>query len=237
MSELARIEPKTATAEELLRFAVAVREQVDSMTEQQLDELEATLVAVEKRLQQLGKDAAEARRSRVITLLRIGQLLGRGKVGRPKKIPAESGIKIPAESGISKQALKARENRRRHARLLAEFADQVRAELGDGQGRVEVKRKRRLDDMIYVELMQDPGGAGTRWKPSGLNVTDAEWWAFAVGDTRMILFIPTDLLRWAVSTDAGRPCAETDGDNPTEGRLFRVSWLIQSLQRWTDARR
>jgi hypothetical protein len=109
--------------------------------------------------------------------------------------------------------------------------------LGDGQGRVEVKRKRRLDDMIYVELMQDPGGAGTRWKPSGLNVTDAEWWAFAVGDTRMILFIPTDLLRWAVSTDAGRPCAETDGDNPTEGRLFRVSWLIQSLQRWTDARR
>jgi hypothetical protein len=104
--------------------------------------------------------------------------------------------------------------------------------LREGQARVEVKRKRRHDDWLYVELMQDPGGAGTRWKDSGLNVTGAEWWAYVIGSSGMLLFIPTDLLRWAVSTDAGKPCAETDGDNPTEGRLFRVSWLMQAIPQW-----
>lgn len=106
------------------------------------------------------------------------------------------------------------------------------AALRGGQARVEVKRKRRLDDWLYVELMQDPGGTGTRWKDSGLNVTAAEWWAYVVGDTGFLLFIPTDLLRWAVSVEGGKPCEEKDGDNPTMGRLFRVSWLLQALPQW-----
>jgi N6-adenosine-specific RNA methylase IME4 len=132
MSELARIEPKTATAEELLRFAVAVREQVDSMTEQQLDELEATLVAVEKRLQQLGKDAAEARKSRVITLLRIGELLGRGKPGRPKKT-WDDDHNISWDDDHNTALTQTQRDRRKYARLLADFSDQVRAELADSK--------------------------------------------------------------------------------------------------------
>jgi hypothetical protein len=110
------------------------------------------------------------------------------------------------------------------------------AALRDGQGRIEVKRKRYLDGKIYVELLQDPGGTGKRWKPSGLNVTDAEWWVYVVGETGVLLFFPTDLLRWAIKTDAGRPCAEKDGDNPTEGRLLTVAWLLQELAQWQKQR-
>ena len=109
------------------------------------------------------------------------------------------------------------------------------AALRDGQGRVEIKRKRRLDPQIYVELEQDPGGTGLRWKPSGLNVTDAEWWAYDVGGTGLAIFLPTGLLRWAVGTDGGTPKRETDGDNPTHGRLFHTSWLMQALPQWTAA--
>lgn len=115
-------------------------------------------------------------------------------------------------------------------------ANEVIGWLFESDPRVEVKRKRRLDDWIYVELAQDPGGTGTRWRESGLNVTKADLWAFIIADTGIVLFFPTDLLRWAVRrTDAGKSCAETDGNNPTEGRLFRISWLIQATQNWRDA--
>lgn len=101
--------------------------------------------------------------------------------------------------------------------------------------RVEVKRKRRLDDWLYVELLQDPGATGRCWKQSGLNITTADLWAYVVADSGVLLYFPTDLLRWAIRTDAGKPCAETDGDNPTEGRLLRVSWLIQATEQWKAA--
>lgn len=106
--------------------------------------------------------------------------------------------------------------------------------LAGGQGRVEVKRKRRLDSWLYVELMQDPGGTGTRWKDSGLNVTESEWWAHDVADTGVVIFLPTDFLRWVIRrTDHGHPREETDGNNPTRGRLLRVGWLLDvGLPKW-----
>lgn len=101
----------------------------------------------------------------------------------------------------------------------------------DRSVKVETKRKRRLDDYLYVELQHNPRGAG--WRDSGLNVTKADLWAYVVGDSGIVLYFPTDLLRWVIfRTDDGKPCAETDGDCPTEGRLLRVSRLIQQAENW-----
>ena len=98
---------------------------------------------------------------------------------------------------------------------------------------IEVKRKRRLDDKIYVELEQDPGATGTRWKPSGLRTTQAEYWAFVVGETGVVMFFPAGLLRWAIyERQGGVDIAEIDGDNPTRGRLLRVPWLVQVSGEW-----
>ena len=110
-------------------------------------------------------------------------------------------------------------------------ADMLQA-LKDGHGRVETKTKRRLDDRIYVEIEQDPGGTDDRWKDSGLTVTEAEWWAYSINNTGMVIFIPTDLLRWARAQGAGRLVTTTEGDNPTRGWLFRLAWLIQELDNW-----
>ena len=116
-----------------------------------------------------------------------------------------------------------------------ELARSVLGWVLNGHARVEVKRKRRVDGLLYVELMQDPGGTGTRWRQSGLNTTEADLWAYVVADTGVLIVLPTDLLRWAVRTDAGRPCAETDGDNPTQGRLFHIAWLMQAASTWKAA--
>ena len=44
------------------------------------------------------------------------------------------------------------------------------------RGRVEVKADRYRNGRMAVETDQKPAGAD--WKPSGINVTEAEWWAY-----------------------------------------------------------
>lgn len=104
-----------------------------------------------------------------------------------------------------------------------------------GDPRIEVKRKRRYDDDLYVELEADKGATGQRWEPSGLATTRAHLWAFVVADTGIVLFFPTSLLRWAIENGAGREADSKGGSCPTRGRLLRVSWLIQVTFRWQQA--
>ena len=75
--------------------------------------------------------------------------------------------------------------------------DTVRRVLGLSGSRIEVKRKRREDDQFFLELRHAPGRRGD-WQASGLNVTAAEYWAFLVGDTGVIVLAPTALLRLLV---------------------------------------
>lgn len=120
-AELALIDTKSANAERLKAFALEARHHIDTMTEDELDQLEALLVAVGKRLKQLGKDASEAERTRVMTLVRIGELLGKAQRG---------GDRRSEEFKSEKQDLKPAEKNRRHtARLLAEFEALVKEEL------------------------------------------------------------------------------------------------------------
>ncbi len=99
-----------------------------------------------------------------------------------------------------------------------------------------MKRKRYLDSEFYVELRQDPGGTGTRWKPSGLSVTEAEFWVYVIADTGLMLWFPTEYLRWVIREEYGHEREETDGDNPTAGRLLRANLLLDLLQKWEMSR-
>jgi hypothetical protein len=92
-----------------------------------------------------------------------------------------------------------------------------------GGTRVEVKHKRRVDWLFYVELEQNARNCGV-WRPSGLATTDADMWAIVFGDTGMAVLIPTRLLREAAPR--GRPTECAAGDNPTRGVLLDLRSML-----------
>ena len=102
---------------------------------------------------------------------------------------------------------------------------QICGEIDAEKVHIEVKRKRRNDGKFYVELEHDPGRRG-RYIPSGLSVTEAEFWAFAVADTGLVLMTRTALLKVALERNYGLPAHETDGTCPTRGRLLDVWDLL-----------
>jgi hypothetical protein len=93
------------------------------------------------------------------------------------------------------------------------------------EDRFEVKRKRRHDDGLYIELEQDRGPTG-QWKASGLRTSQADYFVYLVDNTGIMLFLPTGLLRRAVTRGLGRPAREYNGDCPTRGRLIRFGRLV-----------
>jgi len=91
--------------------------------------------------------------------------------------------------------------------------------------RLEVKRKRRDDGYFYVELEHDPGRRGS-FVLSGLSVTTADVWAFAIAATGIVLMTRAEILRTAIERNYGFPASETDGSCPTRGRLLSVWDLL-----------
>lgn len=77
----------------------------------------------------------------------------------------------------------------------------VRAVLGLASDRIEVKRKRFIDDEFYVETAQAPRRGYI--KPSGIQTTKATYWAYVIGDTGVIVLVPTERLRRTVNGAAG----------------------------------
>ncbi len=106
----------------------------------------------------------------------------------------------------------------------AEGEKTVAGLLGLGGQCVEVKHKRRLDMGFYVETWQSPGASGD-YKPSGINVTRADVWAYVIGDTGVVVLVPTVVLRAAAR--GCREVEETDGDNPTKGRLVSFMEILR----------
>lgn len=86
---------------------------------------------------------------------------------------------------------------------------------------------------MFVEVEQDPGRQGI-YKPSGLAVTTATYWAHIVGNTGAFMVFPVELLRkwveryaWgAVGTEVPVP-GGTNGDNPTRGYIIQLSQLLE----------
>ena len=67
---------------------------------------------------------------------------------------------------------------------------------------VEVKRKSYTDDRFYVEVEQSPADDGD-YRPSGLATTSADYWAFVIAETGVIVIVPTALLRERLSDALG----------------------------------
>jgi hypothetical protein len=113
-SELAVIEPASAAPAQLRDYAISVRLVIPHLTADELSQLEAVLVAVAKRLRQIGQDATEAERSRIMAMQRYGELL-------PPAKETQGGKGMPeGESRETPRLSKAEQDRRYQARLLAE---------------------------------------------------------------------------------------------------------------------
>lgn len=97
--------------------------------------------------------------------------------------------------------------------------------LARGNGRIEVKRKRRLDFELFIETECDKGRGGI-YQPSGIYVTRADAWAFVIGDTGVTLIIPTALLKRAIQQKTARPKQETSGSCPTKGYLVNLAAVL-----------
>lgn len=112
--------------------------------------------------------------------------------------------------------------------LVADVLDQV----ARGHARVEAKRSRFYDTTLYVELEQNARRRGT-WAPSGLRVTDSEYWAF-IKPGGVFVLVPTALLTRAVEERLlrGAPMVlgGDRGDNPTRGLLIPLDALIRLAQ-------
>jgi hypothetical protein len=102
--------------------------------------------------------------------------------------------------------------------------------LANGNGRIEVKRKRYLDLDFYVETECDKGKTG-HYRPSGISVTTADAWAFVIGDTGISIIIPTDELRSILDEPGTRDREERDGTCPTRGKLINLGVLLYRYKR------
>lgn len=119
------VDPRSATAEQLIQFSQGVRQRLGLMNEDELNQLEALLLAAARRLRQLRASAAEADRTRIMVLVQIGELLGEGKPGAPEGNRNRS-MFDKANIEPSSQA----DRKRRHAaRLLYEHRSLVDGEL------------------------------------------------------------------------------------------------------------
>lgn len=108
-----------------------------------------------------------------------------------------------------------------------EGEDTVRRILELAAAQIEIKRKRRCDDIFYVETHQSPYATGT-YRPSGANTTTAEYWAYLIANSGIVVLLPTQLLKTAAL--AGEKTQERDGDNPTRGRLVSFTTILNTAR-------
>jgi len=88
----------------------------------------------------------------------------------------------------------------------------------------EVKHKTYVDGSFYIETEQCVHGV---WKPGGINATRAPLYGFVIANTGITIQFPSEVIREAIRRCLGRYVEETDGDNPTRGRLIDFQSLIR----------
>ena len=99
----------------------------------------------------------------------------------------------------------------------------LHVKIGD---RVEVKSDgiASRSEQLFVEYKQ-------RGRLSGLSTTTADWWAFEVGDTWII--VPTSRLKAAARLAIDRDLVKKGGDfNRYDGAMVPIRWLVSP---WTSA--
>jgi hypothetical protein len=98
----------------------------------------------------------------------------------------------------------------------------------NGSVRVETKRKSIPDLLLFVETSHDPGRTGT-YIPSGLSVSTADYWAFVIAATGMVVWIPSARLRRAVELKYGTyKDAGQNGSCPTRGWVIHLAAVMSA---------
>ena len=92
--------------------------------------------------------------------------------------------------------------------------------------RIEVKRDRKwsITGNVYIET-DCFFTKSNSWSPSGLSVTEAEYWAFVLN--RTVIMLPTEVLWQAVRT-YGRDITCEIPPNLSRGYLVKVVDLIEA---------
>lgn len=146
---LATIDPAAASAVQIREWSIAIRERIEDMSEDELGQLEAVLIAFKTRLRQLGKDIDETERTRIKAVQRYGELLG-----DPTPIRSESGTFTALENHNAVESPASRQ-RRHQARLLAAYPEVVEEALSGPKPSLNktvnlVKRQRAADEAAKV---------------------------------------------------------------------------------------
>ena len=98
----------------------------------------------------------------------------------------------------------------------------------------EVKHKTFVDDLFYVEYEQLPHHsveAGI-YKPSGIAISTADYWAFVIADTGVVVIVPRERLQAVARLSYKIPDRRketNDSDNPTRGVLVAFKELLKRL--------
>jgi hypothetical protein len=94
--------------------------------------------------------------------------------------------------------------------------------------RIEVKRDRKWwsTNNIYIEV-ECFFRKSMSWEPSGINVTEAEYWAFVL--EKAVIMVPTDHVRWAVY-NRGREITCEIPPNLSKGFLITVEDLLEAAR-------
>lgn len=95
---------------------------------------------------------------------------------------------------------------------------------------IEVKTDHRVLETgnVYVEIYQQ--NRSEEWKPSGLNVTQSDWFVFAGPSGKGFVAIHTDELK-ALAKDAPRANQpiKNEHTNASRGALVKLSDIIEAI--------
>lgn len=112
--------------------------------------------------------------------------------------------------------------------FVTDIAESIR------KGMVEVKRDGRWQNTgnLYVERQCRRGG---EYRDSGIKTSDADLWAFVLGDTEVAIIMPRGLLLQLCADLYAKGkwyhLEERDGTHPTKGVKVPLGALITWLQR------
>lgn len=95
---------------------------------------------------------------------------------------------------------------------------------------IEVKRDRRWKETgnLYIET-ECFFTRNNQWAPSGLNVTEAKYWAFVLEEATLI--VPTDALRYAIY-EFGNEIRCNIPPNMSKGYLVTVPQVLKSIKEY-----
>ena len=94
--------------------------------------------------------------------------------------------------------------------------------------RIEVKRDRKWwsTNNIYIEV-ECFFRKSMSWEPSGISVTEAEYWAFVL--EKSVIMVPTTHVRWALQY-RGREITCEIPPNLSKGFLITVEDLLEATK-------